>query len=58
LIRSFTANDMPCRRLDYSISYKDPAKKVKRYALTWCKTADGDWKIVETPAPAAGKPVN
>ncbi len=35
----------PCHKLRYTVPVKPPAGS-RAYDLNWCKTADGDWKIV------------
>jgi surface antigen len=52
LARSFEFNGMPCRSLDYSIRYAKSPATPGRYSLSWCKTSTGEWKTVETGAPA------
>jgi surface antigen len=49
LTRSFEAQGMPCRTLDYTIRFDAARTKPKSYVLSWCKVPNDDWKIVELP---------
>jgi surface antigen len=51
LLNKFDANGMPCRRIEYKIRVKEKMQP-QQYVMNWCKTASGDWKIVE-PAPSS-----
>jgi hypothetical protein len=51
LIRSFTANGMPCSELDYVIRFQARLISPDHYVVNWCKVGNGEWKIVEIPAP-------
>jgi surface antigen len=49
LTRSFEAQGMPCRTLEYTVRFDVARTKPSRYVINWCKTQSGDWKIVELP---------
>jgi surface antigen len=45
LERVFRSNGMPCHALRYSIAIRsDPAPQI--YDLNWCRTPDGQWKLL------------
>ena len=44
LARVFESNGMPCHALQYAISFTGQPVP-QDYAFTWCRTADGQWKI-------------
>jgi surface antigen len=47
LNRSYESQGMPCRALDYRIRLRQGDNSPDHYTINWCKTAGGDWKIVE-----------
>jgi surface antigen len=49
LVRSFDANGMPCRTLDFTIRVEVKRNSPRHFVSTWCKVADVGWKIVELP---------
>ena len=49
LLRSFTANDMPCRTLQYTVRFARVGQRLSQYVVNWCKIPSGEWKIVELP---------
>jgi hypothetical protein len=49
LVRSFEANGMPCRTIDFTIRFEVARNTPRHFVSTWCKTPDDDWKIVELP---------
>jgi hypothetical protein len=49
LIRSFTANGMPCLQLNYLIRFQAAQGSPQHYVANWCKIDSGEWKIVELP---------
>ena len=51
LTRSFQANGMQCRTIDYVIRFNEKRDRPDHYVLTWCKLPDDGWKIVELPRP-------
>ena len=44
LARLFESNGMPCHALQYAISFAGQPVP-QDYAFTWCRIADGQWKI-------------
>jgi surface antigen len=45
LVRVFRSNDMPCHALHYSIMIgAGPTPRI--YDLSWCRTPEGQWKIL------------
>ncbi len=38
---------MPCRRIAYTTRPENADRPQAHYTLTWCKTASGEWKIVD-----------
>jgi surface antigen len=50
LLRSFKAGGMPCLDLRYTIHF-DRSDEQHRYHLNWCKTAAGEWKMIEGETP-------
>ncbi len=51
LVRSFDANGMPCRTIDYTIRFEVQRDRPNHYVLNWCKVPEGTWKIVELARP-------
>jgi len=49
LTRSFEANGMPCRTLDFTVRIEVKRNSPRHFVSTWCKVADVGWKIVELP---------
>jgi len=51
LIRSFDANGMPCRTIDYLIRFETARDMPDHYVVNWCRVPGGIWKIVELAQP-------
>ncbi|MBV8459113.1 MAG: hypothetical protein JO122_21170, partial [Acetobacteraceae bacterium] len=51
LLRSFDANGMPCRTIDYTIHFANQRDRLSHYVVNWCRVREGTWKIVEIPVP-------
>ena len=49
LTRSFEANGMPCRTLDFTIRVEVKRNSPRHFVSTWCNVPDIGWKIVELP---------
>jgi hypothetical protein len=47
LIRSFEANGMSCRTVDYTIRFETMRGSPDHYVLNWCQVPGDTWKIVE-----------
>jgi surface antigen len=45
LLSSFHSEGLACRKVGYDIKLKT-RPDVRHYTLNWCKTANGDWKIL------------
>jgi surface antigen len=46
IVRSFKHGGLDCREVNHLISLKSEANP-RKIALSYCKTADGSWKILE-----------
>src|SRR5215470_2887462 len=54
LLQKFEAKGMPCSFIEYSVRLAGTGE-MRRYALSWCKVSEGEWKIVDVrPKPASG----
>jgi len=54
LLQKFEAKGMPCSFIEYSVRLAGTGE-LRRYALSWCKVSEGEWKIVDVrPKPASG----
>lgn len=53
LLWHFQARGMPCARMQYTIRFDNTRDAVHPYLVNWCKTASGDWKILEATPPAS-----
>lgn len=47
LLRRFEAEGMPCWRMEYLIRLAETKEPPHRYRVNWCKTASGEWKMLE-----------
>lgn len=47
LMRSFEANGMPCRTLEYTIRLESARASPDHYVVNWCRVPGGTWKMVE-----------
>ncbi len=47
LIGSSEVKGQPCRKLEYTVRLEQKKQELNSYVLNWCKTASGEWKIVE-----------
>ena len=55
LLRRFKADGMPCWRLEYTIRFQRAANRPRQYRVNWCKTAAGEFKMVEHPSHMTGE---
>ena len=52
LLRRFEGKGMPCWRMQYVIRFERTREDSHPYAINWCRTAGGEWKMLEgTPRP-------
>ena len=53
LLHSFDAHNMPCRTIEYTVSFQGTLSTLypNHYVLNWCRIPAGVWKIVPVPAP-------
>lgn len=54
LIRSFDANGIPCRTIDYTILIEGTAAPYD-YVINWCRVPGGTWRIVQDVQPRRGR---
>jgi surface antigen len=47
LVSRFEAKGMPCRSLDYTIRFAKETTAPSHYAVSWCRVASGEWKIID-----------
>lgn len=52
LLRQFQAQGMPCWRMQYAIRFERTRNAVHPYLVNWCRTAGGEWKLLEAKPPA------
>ena len=55
LLRRFKTDAMPCWRLEYTIRFARAANRPRQYRINWCKTAAGEFKMVEHPSHVSGE---
>jgi hypothetical protein len=54
LLRRFETNGMPCWLMEYTIQFERMKRHPRQYRVNWCRTAQGELKMVEPRARAAG----
>lgn len=47
LLRRFETKGMPCWRMEYTIRFEETKEHPHQYLVNWCKTTNGEWKLLE-----------
>lgn len=47
LLRRFEGRGMPCWRMQYVIRFERTQADSHPYAINWCRTAGGEWKMLD-----------